>query len=112
MLKVLLIGPLPEPTTGVSLANKVVFESFKKTEGYQIDFINTSLDRFDESLGALSLYKIWFYLKLNFFAYKIFTSKIYKNFEESIDYLIVINFKFKIENSTSVIREFIPYSFA
>ena len=76
MLKVLLIGPLPEPTTGVSLANKVVFESFKKTEGYQIDFINTSLDRFDESLGALSLYKIWFYLKLNFFAYKIFTSKI------------------------------------
>lgn len=76
MLKVLLIGPLPEPTTGVSLANKVVVEGLKESEGYQVDFINTSLDRFDESLGAISLYKIWFYLKLNFYAYKIFKSKI------------------------------------
>ncbi|KAB1066523.1 glycosyltransferase family 4 protein [Tamlana haliotis] len=76
MNKILVIGPLPEPTTGVSLANKVVVENLNKNSGYDVDFINTSFDKFDESLGKFSLRKMFFYLKLNVFSYKIFSNKI------------------------------------
>ncbi|MFP4844593.1 glycosyltransferase family 4 protein [Winogradskyella sp. PE311] len=72
MKKILLIGPLPEPTTGVSLANKVVAENLDKDEAYTISTINTSYDRFDENIGAFSISKALFFIKQNFLAYKIF----------------------------------------
>ena len=71
-MKILLIGPLPNPTTGVSLANKVVYDGLKKRKNYRIDAINTSYNKFEEDLGAFSISKAWFFLKLNFFSYKIF----------------------------------------
>ena len=72
MKKVLIIGPMPEPTTGVSLANKVVVENFKKHEIFKVQTINTSYNKFDDKLGVFSLSKALFFLKLNFLAYKIF----------------------------------------
>ena len=76
MKKILLIGPLPIPTTGVSLANKVVVDNLNSRDDFKIDVINTSYLKFDENLGVLSLSKLFFYLKLNFFTYKIFKSNI------------------------------------
>jgi glycosyltransferase involved in cell wall biosynthesis len=76
MKKILIIGPIPQPTTGVSLANKVVVENLSKTGVFKIDYINTSYNKFDENLGAFSLSKLFYFLKLNLFAYKIFNSNI------------------------------------
>ncbi len=72
MRKILVIGPVPEPTTGVSLANKVVIDYLNKNSKYKIDFINTSYNKFEEKLGKFSFSKLFFYLKLNFYSYKIF----------------------------------------
>ncbi|WP_289043719.1 glycosyltransferase [uncultured Olleya sp.] len=74
--KVLIIGPLPEPTTGVSLANKVVSQNLAKRKGYIVNAINTSYYKFDESLGLFSLNKLFFYLKLNCFVYKLLKADI------------------------------------
>ncbi|MFT4801037.1 MAG: hypothetical protein ACI93N_000802, partial [Flavobacteriaceae bacterium] len=68
MKKILIIGPIPQPTTGVSLANKVVVENLSKTGVFKIDYINTSYNKFDENLGAFSLSKLFYFLKLNLFA--------------------------------------------
>jgi len=76
MKKVLIIGPIPEPTTGVSLANKVVADNLVKQTNFTVETINTSYNKFDESLGKFSFSKLLFYLKLNFFAFKIFKADI------------------------------------
>jgi len=47
MKKILLIGPLPEPTTGVSLANKIVIEGLNDAYNIKVDFINTSYNKFE-----------------------------------------------------------------
>jgi len=73
MKKILLIGPLPEPTTGVSLANKIVIEELNDAYNIKVDFINTSYNKFEESLGSFSISKALFFLRLNLLAYKIFT---------------------------------------
>ncbi|WP_426431859.1 glycosyltransferase family 4 protein [Winogradskyella sp. HB-48] len=74
--KVLIVGPIPQPITGVSLANKVVLENLIKNNNFDVASINTSLNRFDEKIGAFSFYKLFFYLKLNIYSYKIFNSDI------------------------------------
>ncbi|UKM65594.1 glycosyltransferase family 4 protein [Flavobacteriaceae bacterium GSB9] len=74
--RLLLIGPLPEPTTGVSLANKTVVEGLNKDKSVGIDFINTSYSKFEEKLGGFSISKALYFLKLNLFAYKIFKANI------------------------------------
>ena len=72
--KVLLIGPFPEPITGMSLANKVLLKSLIKKK-YKVDHINTSLYSFEESVGKFSLKKILFFLKFNIYLYKIFKAE-------------------------------------
>lgn len=76
MKKVLLIGPLPKPITGVSLANQVVVENLNKKKGYKVNFVNTAFKKFDENLGGISLSKAIFYLKLNIHCYKILNSDV------------------------------------
>lgn len=76
MNRVLVIGPIPEPTTGVSLANKVVVENLEKNSDFKVDYINTSYNKFEESLGSFSFSKALFYLKLNLYSYKVFKSSI------------------------------------
>ena len=50
MKKVLLIGPLPKPITGVSLANQVVVENLNKKKGYKVNFVNTAFQKFVKNL--------------------------------------------------------------
>lgn len=76
MKRVLIIGPFPEPTTGVSLANKVVGLNLDKVDQFKVSVINTSYNKFDENLGAFSISKVLYFFKLNFYAYKIFNSNI------------------------------------
>jgi len=69
--KILLIGPFPEPITGMSLANKVLYKSFKKKD-FKVYKINTSLYSFDENVGKFTLKKFLYFLKINIYLYKIF----------------------------------------
>ena len=73
--KLLMIGPFPEPISGVSLANQILLDGIKKSQSnVQVDHINTSLTEFSDNTGNLSLNKVFFYLKFNFKLYKIFKS--------------------------------------
>jgi glycosyltransferase involved in cell wall biosynthesis len=76
MTRILLIGPLPSPTTGVSLANQIVVDNLQSRSDFTIRFINTSYYKFDENLGTFSLSKFFFNLKLTLYFYKIFKSDI------------------------------------
>jgi len=60
--KLLIIGPFPEPTTGVSLANKVVKEILEESAIFSVGVINTSYTRFDEAIGKFSVHKLLFNL--------------------------------------------------
>lgn len=76
MTKILLIGPLPNPTTGVSLANQIVVDNLKNRTDFHIRFINTSYYKFDENLGKFSISKFFFNLKLICYSYKIFKTDV------------------------------------
>ncbi|WP_100610468.1 glycosyltransferase family 4 protein [Confluentibacter lentus] len=76
MKKVLLIGPIPEPTTGVSLANKVIIENIEISGNFKIEYINTAYPKFEEIHGSFSFKKIYFFIKVNFLAYKVFRNDI------------------------------------
>jgi len=64
MHKILLIGPLPDPITGLSIANKTVLDNLPKySEKYDIEAVDMSYDRLGE-IGKFSLSKALFFLKL------------------------------------------------
>lgn len=73
---ILIIGPFPLPTTGVSLANEVVAKHLEYSTEYNVVTLNTSFSSFDEKLGTFSFKKLWFYLKLNLSVYKLFKAQI------------------------------------
>jgi len=73
-MRILIIGPFPEPITGNSLANQVVFENLPKHHSnVSVDKINTSYFSFKEDLGRLSLVKVLYYLKQYVGVIKIFS---------------------------------------
>lgn len=76
---ILLIGPFPEPVSGVSLANQVIREVLDESDDFTANIIDTSYYKFDEKIGKISLKKLFFYLKLN--------SQIFKIFQNNIIYL-------------------------
>lgn len=78
-MKLLLIGPLPPPITGNSLANKILVEKLPiYYPNIKVDFINTSYQEFKEDIGKFSLRKVFVYMKQYKEIYKIFTSdKVY-----------------------------------
>ena len=63
-MKIVIIGPFPNPITGNSLANQVVFENLPRyyPEVY-IEKIDTSFSSFKEDLGGISIVKVWYYMK-------------------------------------------------
>lgn len=69
--KVLIIGPFPNPISGVSIANFNLKRILVNNE-FQVYTINTSFKVFDERLGVFSFNKLFFYLFLNLKLYKIF----------------------------------------
>lgn len=70
MKKVLVIGPFPEPTTGVSLANEIVLKILREDPNYYVSKLNTSFHKFDESIGKFSWDKFFFNLKFNLSVFK------------------------------------------
>ncbi len=78
-MKILLIGPLPPPITGNSLANKIVVENLPKYyPNTFVDYINTSYPTFKEDIGKFSLKKVFTYAKQYKGMYKILkTDKVY-----------------------------------
>ena len=76
MNKILIIGPFPEPISGVSLANKVVKEVLENSNDFQILEINTSYPIFEDAIGRFSFKKLIFFLKINFKFTMIFNSDI------------------------------------
>lgn len=73
---ILMVGPFPEPTTGVSLANKVVHEIVENHPAYAVKHINTSYTRFDEHIGKFSFHKLFFNLSFYTKAFRVFSSDI------------------------------------
>ena len=73
---ILLIGPFPNPVSGVSLANKVVKEVLDHSTIFKTDIINTSYPIFEDAVGSFSFKKFIFFLKINFKIIKVFTNDI------------------------------------
>ena len=71
-MKILLIGPLPNPVTGCSLANQVLFKGLSK-KGVKVSSINMSTNfsedigtfAFDKMFGAISKYSRIYKVLLN-----------------------------------------------
>lgn len=73
---ILLIGPFPDPVSGVSLANQVVKDILSEESNFKVDLINTSYSKFDEQLGVFTIKKFFFYLLQSFNLIKIFNNRI------------------------------------
>jgi glycosyltransferase involved in cell wall biosynthesis len=75
-MKILIIGPFPEPTTGLSLSNEVVYKGLLNRANIKVSKINMSLQNFEESVGAFSLKKAIFFLRISLKAYQVFKNDI------------------------------------
>ncbi len=73
----LLIGPLPPPITGISLANKVVYENFPKYFPYiKVQYIDTSIPIFENKITKFQKIKTSLFMYKNL--YKLFyVDKVY-----------------------------------
>ncbi|TYA74126.1 glycosyltransferase family 4 protein [Seonamhaeicola marinus] len=69
-MKVLIIGPLKEPITGVSVSNDLIQKKLNT------DFINTSLPFFEENVGRFSLNKIFLNISFYLRSHKILRTDI------------------------------------
>lgn len=75
-VSILIIGPFPDPISGVSIANKVVRDVLKSEPNFSVSSIDTSYPVFDEEVGGFSIKKMFFYLRINTSLIKIFKNKI------------------------------------
>ena len=73
---VLLIGPFPNPISGVSIANKVVKKILSVDLDFSVDIIDTSYPSFDEEIGKFSIKKTLFFLWINISVVKVLRNKI------------------------------------
>jgi len=62
-MKLLLIGPQPNPITGVNLANKIVLENLPKYSDIKVDIVNTNYKTLKEYIGKFSFKKVIYYIK-------------------------------------------------
>ena len=74
--RILIIGPFPNPISGVSLANNVVKESLEDSKEFNVQYLNTSYPIFEDKVGSFSINKFIFFFKVNFKFFKIFRSDI------------------------------------
>ena len=75
-MRILLIGPLPKPITGQSLADAVVAKYLPIYTKHSIETIDTSLDVLKEDIGKFDFKKTLYYIKQYKELYKI------KNFDK------------------------------
>ena len=103
---VLLIGPFPKPITGLSLANEILLKGLRKNN--KVDYINMSYYRFEENIGKFNFLKFFFFLKLNFKAFKIYNyDSIYITIGQSFLGIVKYSFYFflcKVFNKNVVIH--------
>ncbi len=71
---VLMIGPFPDPITGNSLSNSIIFQGLKK-RGIPVDFVSTATE-FSEKLGKFSFSKLFFFLKMYVYICRVFFSSV------------------------------------
>lgn len=77
-IKVLIVGPFPEPISGVSIANKNVKKILDKSKNFTAQIINTTFPDFDENLGKFSFKKFIYFFFINLKIYKVFNvEKVY-----------------------------------
>jgi len=74
--KILLIGPFPDPISGVSLSNKVVKEILENEKSVKVSILNTSYPFFKDSIGSFSIRKVFFFLKVYKNVLKVFNNDI------------------------------------
>lgn len=70
-MRALIIGPQPEPITGVSLANQIVCTYLPKYTDISVETINTNYTVLKEDIGKFDLSKVWHYFKQYKYIYKI-----------------------------------------
>jgi len=70
-MKILLIGPLPNPVTGVAIANKTLFDNYVQYTNNEIIKINTNYDIDKENIGKFNLSKVINSMKVYKEVYKI-----------------------------------------
>jgi glycosyltransferase involved in cell wall biosynthesis len=77
-IKIIIIGPFPEPISGVSLSNKKVKDIFVSHKKFSPSHINMTFPIFEERLGNFTFKKFFYFFILNLNSYKIFrVSKVY-----------------------------------
>lgn len=78
MRKLLIVGPMPKPITGVSLANFIVYNFLSKLRLFETDSIDTNYSILKEDIGKFNFKKVYHYIKQYKELYKIKRSdKIY-----------------------------------
>jgi glycosyltransferase involved in cell wall biosynthesis len=76
MKRIILIGPFPNPISGVALANQVVKEIIENSNDFTLDTINTSYNLFEDAIGSFSFKKFIYFLKINLSVFKVFKNDI------------------------------------
>jgi len=73
-MKLLIIGPFPEPISGVSLANKVIYENLPiYYKDVHVKQINTSYISLKEDIGEFNIIKVCVYIKQYIGLAKVFS---------------------------------------
>ena len=70
-MKILVIGPISKPITGVSLANQIVIDYLPKYTNVEVESINTNFNVLKENIGKFSIKKVLYYFKQYKELYKI-----------------------------------------
>jgi glycosyltransferase involved in cell wall biosynthesis len=70
-VKILLIGPIPTPVTGVAIANQTLFDNYAKYTDNKIIKINTNYDINKENIGKFNILKVINSIKVYKELYKI-----------------------------------------
>ena len=77
-IKIIIIGPFPDPISGVSLSNKKVKDIFVSHDKFSTTYINMTFPFFEEKLGKFTFKKFFYFFILNLKIYKIFkVNKVY-----------------------------------
>ena len=74
--KVLLIGPFPNPISGVSIANSKVEEILRNSQQVRVDKIDMSFPDFNDTVGKFSFKKLIFFFFVNLSVYKVLGAQI------------------------------------
>lgn len=76
MNKILIIGPFPDPISGVSLANITVKKVLDNSNCFSTSIINTSYPIFQDEVGKFSIKKMFFFIRINLKVFQVFKNDI------------------------------------